>query len=169
MLFVDGVHENFDLLEEYEIEEWCGGKTHKISGKLRHLMRGEVFEISEKKVFTFGGGEKSEDDSKSISAKCKPTPEDFERAINSLQKHNYEVDYIISYEPPTMITEFLALNENVSDNLSHYLDEINQKTDYERWFFGRHHIDKIIPPKYFALFNNVISTEYDPLSKVNKS
>ena len=167
VLFVDGVHENFDQLEKYEVEEWCGGKTRKISGKLRHLMRGQVFEIAEKKVLAFGGGEKDEDD-RNISLKCKPTQEDFEQAIQSLQKHNYEVDYIISYEPPTMITEFLALNKNVSDNLSHYLDEINQKTDYDRWFFGRHHIDKIIPPKYFALFNNVISAEYDPLRNNKK-
>jgi predicted phosphodiesterase len=164
VVFVDGVHENFEQLEKYETEEWCGGKTRKISGKLRQLMRGEVFEIAGKRVLAFGGGEKDADEPE-ISPKCNPSPEDFERAICSLQKYNYELDYIVSYEPPTIITEFLALNKNVSENLSYYLDEINQKTDYERWFFGRHHIDKIIPPKYFALFNNVVSAEYDPLRR----
>ena len=154
VLFVDGVHENFEELEKYEIEEWCGGKTRKISGKLRLLMRGHVFEIEGKRILAFGGG------SGERPGRHNPAPEDFEQAILSLQKHNYEVDYIVSHEPPTMITEFLSLNNSINDSLSHYLDEINQKTDYERWFFGRHHIDKIIPPKYFALFNNIISAEH---------
>ena len=54
-LFVDGNHENFDRLYEYPIEEWHGGKVHKIRESVIHLMRGQVFEIDGKKIFTFGG------------------------------------------------------------------------------------------------------------------
>jgi hypothetical protein len=159
VLFVDGVHENFDELEKYETEDWCGGKTRRISGKLRLLMRGHVFDIAGKKVLAFGGG--GECPSNDSTA---PTSEDFERALTSLEEHDYKIDYIVSHEPPTTITEFLALNlSNLkSDTLNYYLDEINRKTDYRRWFFGRHHIDKIVPPKYFALFNNVINAEHSP-------
>ena len=45
--FVDGNHENFDLLESYPVSHWCGGKVHVIgeapdgTPKLIHLMRGE--------------------------------------------------------------------------------------------------------------------------------
>ena len=45
ILFVDGNHENFDRLYEYPIEEWHGGKVHKIRESVIHLMRGQVFEI----------------------------------------------------------------------------------------------------------------------------
>ena len=29
-LFIDGNHENHDLLDKYPVEEWNGGKVHKI-------------------------------------------------------------------------------------------------------------------------------------------
>ena len=41
ILFVDGIHENFDLLESYPEEEYAGGRVHRIGTNLRHLMRGE--------------------------------------------------------------------------------------------------------------------------------
>lgn len=168
VVFADGAHENFDELEQYEIEEWCGGMTRKISGKLRHLIRGNIFEIDGKRILVFGGGVS---ETRGTQGKNNPAAEDFERAIENLQRYNYELDYVVSYEPPTMITEFLALNspsKSENDSLSRYLDEISQKTDFERWFFGKHHINKIIPPKYFALFDNVISADYDPLKKQEK-
>ena len=54
-LFVDGNHENFERLYRYPVEEWHGGKVHKIRESVIHLMRGEVFDIDNKKFFTFGG------------------------------------------------------------------------------------------------------------------
>ncbi|MDE7249846.1 MAG: metallophosphoesterase, partial [Lachnospiraceae bacterium] len=54
-LFVDGNHENFDRLYDYPVEEWHGGKVHKIRDSVIHLMRGQVFIIDGKKIFTFGG------------------------------------------------------------------------------------------------------------------
>ena len=45
ILFVDGIHENFDLLESYPEEEYAGGRVHRIGTNLRHLMRGELFTI----------------------------------------------------------------------------------------------------------------------------
>ncbi len=54
-LFVDGNHENFDRLYSYPVEKWHGGKVHKIRDSVIHLMRGQVFEIEDRKIFTFGG------------------------------------------------------------------------------------------------------------------
>lgn len=55
VLFVDGNHENFDLINSYPVEMWNGGKVHKIKPDIIHLMRGQVFEIEGKTIFTFGG------------------------------------------------------------------------------------------------------------------
>lgn len=54
-LFVDGNHENYTRLYNYPIEEWKGGKVHKIRDSVLHLMRGEIFDIDNKKIFAFGG------------------------------------------------------------------------------------------------------------------
>lgn len=40
-LFCDGNHENFDLLNEYKVETWNGGKVHKINS--RSLLMKSVF------------------------------------------------------------------------------------------------------------------------------
>ena len=37
------------------MEEWHGGKVHQIRESVIHLMRGEIFNIDNKKFFTFGG------------------------------------------------------------------------------------------------------------------
>ena len=54
-LFVDGNHENFDRLYDYPVENWHGGKVHKIRPSVIHLMRGQVFDIDDRSIFTFGG------------------------------------------------------------------------------------------------------------------
>ncbi len=57
ILFADGNHENFDRLYsgEFETVDFHGGKAHKISDNIYHLMRGYVFEFDGKKFFVFGG------------------------------------------------------------------------------------------------------------------
>ena len=55
VLFVDGNHENHTLLNSYPISEWNGGKVHAIGDKIKHLMRGQIFEIEGKTFFTMGG------------------------------------------------------------------------------------------------------------------
>ena len=55
LLFVDGNHENFDRLNGYPVKEWHGGKVHELRPHVMHLIRGQVFEIDGKKIFTFGG------------------------------------------------------------------------------------------------------------------
>ena len=54
-LFVDGNHENFERLYKYPVEEWHGGNVHKIRDSVIHLIRGEIYDIENKKFFTFGG------------------------------------------------------------------------------------------------------------------
>lgn len=54
-LFVDGNHENYTRLYNYPIEEWHGGKVHKVRNSVVHLIRGEIFNIDNKKIFAFGG------------------------------------------------------------------------------------------------------------------
>lgn len=53
ILFVDGNHEGFKTLYSYPEEEWNGGKVHKIRKNILHLKRGEIFNIENKKFFTF--------------------------------------------------------------------------------------------------------------------
>ena len=53
--FVDGNHENYDMLAELPVECWKGGKVQFIRENVIHLMRGQMYRIQGKRFFTFGG------------------------------------------------------------------------------------------------------------------
>lgn len=55
ILFADGNHENYDLLETYPTGEWYGGKVHFIRKNVLHLMRGQIYDIEGKSFFVMGG------------------------------------------------------------------------------------------------------------------
>ena len=72
-LFVDGNHENYTRLNnEFKVVNFYGGKAHKIRDNIYHLMRGYVFNICDKKIFTFGGARSHDIDDGILD------PEDFE-------------------------------------------------------------------------------------------
>lgn len=56
ILWVQGNHENYDMIAEYPVSQWHGGKArHIVADKIILLERGQVFEIEGKSFFTFGG------------------------------------------------------------------------------------------------------------------
>ncbi|MDE7059091.1 MAG: metallophosphoesterase, partial [Lachnospiraceae bacterium] len=56
ILWVQGNHENYDMIAEYPVENWNGGKVrHIVRDKIILLERGQVFTIEGKQFFTFGG------------------------------------------------------------------------------------------------------------------
>ena len=54
-LFVDGNHENFDLLNALPEKEWHGGRVHEVRENILHLMRGQIFTFGGLTWFTMGG------------------------------------------------------------------------------------------------------------------
>ena len=54
-LFVTGNHENYDLLSEFPVSSWRGGQVQRIRPSVLHLMRGQIFDIDGKRIFTMGG------------------------------------------------------------------------------------------------------------------
>lgn len=171
ILFVEGVHENFEELQKYEIEKWQGGKTRKICDNIRQLMRGQVFEIEGKKIFSFGGGRSDDNDSylnpsdKASEIRWQteiPTDSELNEGLDNLAANNNRVDYIVSYEPPAKISEFLNLGKIDRNHVNTYLEQIREQVDFKRWFFGRHHLNKYIPPKFQAVFDIVIDAEEEP-------
>ena len=110
VLFVEGSHDNYDLLEDYPVEEWCGGKTRPISGRLRQLMRGQVFEIAEKTVFAFGGGQSDDTTVELVEGENWwrreiPSEHELEEGLRNLEQAGNRVDIVVTYEPPSKLHE----------------------------------------------------------------
>lgn len=165
ILFIEGTHDNLDLLNGYPEADWNGGRVHEISGKLRHLVRGHVFELDGKKVFAFGGGESADADMRIGDGMWwhgeLPTTEIVEEAKENLMRHNNKVDYIVTHQTGGKLKRFLSLENRDFNILDVFFDEIRDTCTYARWFFGSYHINKVIPPLDAALFGTVIPANSD--------
>ncbi len=135
-LFIDGNHENYTRLYNYPIEEWHGGKVHKIRNSVFHLMRGEIFDIDNKKIFAFGGA-KSHDIQDGI---FNLDEKEIQNGISNLEKVNYKVDYVISHCCPTSIQTLINPTYK-RDILTDYLQQISGKCTFKRRFVS---IEKMV-------------------------
>ena len=184
-LFVDGNHENYTRLYNYPIEEWKGGKVHKIRDSVLHLMRGEIFDIDNKKIFAFGGARSHDiqdgilnlDEEEKIYEYRKrgayfrirdfswwdlelPTNQEMENGIENLEKINYKVDYIISHCCPTSIQALINPTYK-RDILTDYLQQISEKCTFKRWYFGHYHDYKQVNSQFTLLYENIVPLEYE--------
>ena len=179
-LFVDGNHENFTRLYGYPVEEWHGGKVHKIRDSVLHLMRGEIFDIDDKKIFTFGGASSHDikdgilnlDEQEKIYKYRKrgayfrirdfswwdlelPTKEEMQNGIENLEKLNYNVDYVISHCAPTSIQTLIS-SEYKNDDITDYLQQIYEKIKFKKWYFGHYHENRQINEQFAVLYEDIV-------------
>lgn len=189
-LFVDGNHENFTRLYNYPVEEWHGGKVHKIRDSVLHLMRGEIFDIDNKKFFAFGGAKSHDiqegilnlDEEEKIYNYRKrgeyfrirdfswwdlelPTEEEMQNGINNLEKVNYKVNYIISHCCPTSVQAIISGGSFKKDNLTDYLQEISEKCEFKKWFFGHYHDNRQVNSQFTLLYEDIVPLEFETVFK----
>lgn len=154
--FLDGNHENFEYINSFPEEEWNGGKVHRLTDNIVHLMRGEIYEIEDNTFFTFGGCKSS--------AKWKEiglwfdgeegTEAEFENAYRNLSKYNNKVDYILTHK-----RERREYKEGVSEPLYNLCMYIEDKVDYKTWYCGHWHIDRQMDEKCLAIYKNFTALE----------
>ena len=183
-LFVDGNHENFDRLYAYPEEDWNGGKIHRIRPSVMHLMRGQVFTIAQKKIFTFGGA-KSHDisggilevDDPDFHKKRKeldrdwipyrinhlswweqelPTQEEMEEGKRNLEVHDYEVDFIVSHCCASSTVVLVGGGFYEVDYLNNYFEEIRQSVKFKKWFFGHYHDNRNVNAEEILIYEQII-------------
>lgn len=160
--FIDGNHENFPAIYSYPEQEWNGGKVHLIRKNVIHLMRGQVFEIEDKKFFTMGGAF-------SIDSGCRalgksyweeelPNNDEYHEASANLTKRDFCVDYVITHTAPDyVIRRYLRKNPRYEDaELTGFLGWVMEKLKFSKWFFGHWHTDENFDDKFHAIYFDVI-------------
>lgn len=168
-VFIDGNHENFDLLKGYPIEQWRGGLVHRLRSNVIHLMRGEIYDIEGHTFLSFGGGYSHDvqyrKEHESWWKDELPNKEEIERLKVSLLKAHNKVDYVLTHD---IFTEH-PLSKTYPIDMSHFgknyfnvqdvLEEVRQTLEYKAWFHGHYHQDtytEINGKPCFTLFNKVI-------------
>jgi len=147
VLWLDGNHENFDLIEEYPISEWHGGNVQFIQEDIIHLMRGQIYEIEGKSFFVFGGGNSIDKDWRQPGLSWwpqeMPSWEEYEDGLRNLEKVGNRVDYILTHTCPNYIAHNLVTRLLPGEEqLQKYFDDIYQTVDFDMWYFAHWHMDQ---------------------------
>ena len=182
-LWVDGNHENYDMLKDIPVEEWHGGNVQRIRSNILHLMRGQLYNIEGYTFFVMGGArshytkdgilDPRAPDFKIRHQRLKarnasfrilgqswwpeelPSNEEYKTAQETLERVNWEVDYVVTHCGPTCITRQLG-SRYVSDPLTEFLERIKQRIKCHYWLFGHYHSNRIIYDKYVLLWEQIV-------------
>ena len=191
-LFIDGNHENFDLLATYPLHTWHGGLVQYIRPSVIHLTRGQVFHIQDLTFFVMGGA-RSHDIAGGIlnpndplfKQKHRqltlqgmphrinhvtwwqeelPCEAEYQTARANLERQGWAVDYIVSHCCPTTIQNTLEGKPRHPDALTDFLEEVSLRCQFQAWFFGHYHSDRIVKKKYVLLHEQLRLLNPYPLS-----
>lgn len=160
-LVIDGNHENFDFMESFPKKEWNGGIVTVLAENIIWLRRGEVYNINGYKYFVFGGAFSIDKDKrlpgKSWWPQEIPSRMEYENAKINLDKYDWKVDYVISHTCPRHEIESFGnfSFDRKEDETTWMLQEIKDKLDFKKWYFGHLHVDKEIG-RFRALYNDII-------------
>lgn len=162
-LFVDGNHENHDALDGFPVEEWHGGKIHRISNTVIHLMRGQVYEIGGKTFFTMGGAQSTDKiyrkEGISWWARELPSDEEYSEAISNLEKHDFKVNFIVTHCAPEDYAYYytdMDISRKIN-KMTTFLSGLITEYDisFDGWYFGHYHED-IDFDNFHCLYQRVV-------------
>lgn len=113
--FLDGNHDNHDLLAKLPVIDFFGGKAgvafENENGQVLHLKRGEVFNFNGKKVLVMGGAASADTNKRTEGLNWWKnevfSEEDKQNTLKNLSKHNFEVDFVLSHNAPHFVGQLL--------------------------------------------------------------
>lgn len=157
-LFIDGNHENHELLQKYPLTEWHGGMVHVIQPSILHLIRGQVFEIDGKTFFTMGGAASHDKEHRKEGISWwpgeMPSAEEYTEAERNLEKYNWNVDYVLTHCAPSSVQTYMC-SDYMPDELTVFLESVRERLTWKTWYMGHYHKDELYG-KYRMLYNDVI-------------
>ena len=157
VLCIHGNHEmRPESIDSYKEIVWHGGKVY-CEDEYPYLLfakDGEIYDLDEKKNIVIGGAY-SVDKFHRLAMGAhwfedeQPSEEIKKRVIEKLDSVNWKVDAVLThtcpykYRPTETFLPFIN-QDTVDNSTEHWLDEIEDKLQYAKWFCGHWHIDKKI-------------------------
>ena len=158
ILFVDGNHENFEMLNNMPLVEYKGALMHQIDDHIFHVLRGEIMTLEGKTFLCVGGAVSIDKMYRTPYVSWWPeeqiTYHDIDNALNNLARVNNRVDYVITHcvDTITVINAFGFRRDICTDQLN-FIDKV---VNYKHWFFGHYHFDREISGKKTCLYNSIV-------------
>ena len=84
-----------------------------------------------------------------------PSPEEYLTALQTLERVNWKVDYVVTHCAPTGIAKQIAPTCD-PDHLTNFLEVIRRRMKFHYWLFGHYHENQIIQDKYVLLWEQIV-------------
>ena len=115
--------------------------------------------------FTFGGGESDDREVRSAEEhgiwfkEELPTPDQLAVGAHNLDAAGLKVDYIITHEPPLLVKSSMLLRRGLPERvnkLNGYFEELAKSVEFNHWYFGSLHENRLVTSKFTCLFDKII-------------
>lgn len=158
---VHGNHEERPCnIASYKEKIWNGGTVYYEEDypSLLFAMDGEVYDMNGKKAIAIGGAYSVDKDYRCMVGMPwfsdeQPSDAVKESVERKLQDKGWKIDYILSHTcpkemmPTDLFLDFIDQN-TVDNSTEEWLGKIWSKTDFERWYFGHFHENRIVGDFY---------------------
>ena len=157
LYFIDGNHENFNILNSLPIENNMG----KIADNIYHLRRGQVYEFENKKILVCGGADSIDKYRRIENFTWWKEEAISQETIDDIPAGHY--DYVLTHCCPRSIFEknriYLStlqfLDENkINHSSEDMLEQLKNKIIFDHWFFAHYHINRNLDEKFTCLFED---------------
>jgi len=159
ILFLDGNHENFELINSFKEIDMFGGKVGAAYSNIYHLKRGEVYTIDGYKILTIGGALSMDRAFRILNFSYWEEEllslKDIKNIENNIIKYNHEVDYILTHTPPEVVKSQFGFFENYGCSTAAYFNSIYKLVKFKHWYCGHMHIDET-HNNVTILYDNII-------------
>ena len=186
-LFVDGNHENHDLLDGYAVSEWCGGRVHVLPGHphVIHLMRGQAYDVDVHGRWFVLGGARSQDRQWRVEGRTwwrreMPSDEEYDEASRALADMGFAPDYVFTHDCPTdrltyAMPWYVQYRGTMppADQLTSYLQYVDERLDgrsLRAWYCGHYHDDlRLGDDRHHLLYRQVVELGEGPVENPHAS
>jgi len=169
LLCIHGNHEERpeESNGDYEEKTWHEGKVYyeEEYPNILFAIDGEIYDFDGKKAIAIGGAYSIDKFFRlENNAPWFPTeqPDDAikDKVEKKLESVNWQVDYVLSHTGPLLYLPEYAFSDNIDErtidkSTEEWLSKIEEKLDYENWYFGHFHIDSDVG-KAFILYEETV-------------
>lgn len=188
VLFCDGNHENFDVLEKLVQVPMFGDTVGRFCNNTFRLMTGHMYDIHGLRFFVFGGAASIDKDWRVDPEYVRmygklwwkqevPSQEALDLAKRTLAENNWRFDFFLSHtcrsalKPALLGQSNLQFHDPTEDMIGELEDMILENGgSWRQSFFGHFHVDKDVE-KHHCLFKQIMKVNTDgsvcPVSTVS--
>lgn len=183
-LFLDGNHENFDVLDELAVHDWNGGKVQYIRPHILRLCRSHLFSLEGKRFFVLGGAQSH--DAKVLLPRAPesiqklrflrrselpfriegeswwrqelPDSTQLRQALECLSWEDWGADdppYVLTHCAPSDL-QLRLFPQYPINALTDFLTMVHHRLNYRRWYCGHYHQSLTLADERFQVLSDEI-------------